>query len=125
SSLNRKVYQNTTYSAQTYTLEYATGPKATESADLPNPIGIGASFNGLTMTMDTPAKIFSDFETTEGVTKTISLTVPASSTLTFYLKKYRFRDSMFFVLAMSGQELDVVSSDGDCVLLRMSAKWRL
>ncbi|KAK0221936.1 hypothetical protein IW262DRAFT_940878 [Armillaria fumosa] len=109
-------YQNTTDSAQTYTLEYATGPKAPESADLPKSIGIGASYNGLTMTMDTQTKIFSDFETTESVTKTVSLSVPPSSTLTFYQKKYRFRDSMFFVLATSGQELNVGSPDGDGVL---------
>ncbi|KAK0189587.1 hypothetical protein F5146DRAFT_931613, partial [Armillaria mellea] len=101
-------YQNTTDSDQTYTLEYTTGTKPTETADFPKSIGIGASYNGLTMTMDDQTKVFSDFETTESVMKTISLT--------FYQRKYRFRDSMFFILDTSGEEVNVGSPDGDGVL---------
>ncbi|KAK0459077.1 uncharacterized protein EV420DRAFT_1479116 [Desarmillaria tabescens] len=80
-------WENTTDTEQTYTLDYVTGPKEAEAAD-----------------------------TTESVTKTTSLTVPANSTLTFYQKKYRFRDSMFFVLDTSGQEYNVGSPDGSDVL---------
>ncbi|KAK0188134.1 hypothetical protein F5146DRAFT_1141583 [Armillaria mellea] len=86
--ISQMSHQNTADSAQTYTLE------------------IGASYNGLTMTMDTQAKVFSDSEKEWHEDDFVEC----------LCKKYRFRDSMLFVLDTSGQEVNAGSPDGDGVL---------
>ncbi|KAK0459089.1 uncharacterized protein EV420DRAFT_302670 [Desarmillaria tabescens] len=108
-------WENTTDTAQTYTLDYVTGPKEAEAADIPKSWNCGF-LPGLSITMNTQAKVFSDSETTDSDTKSVSLTIPANSTLTFYQKKYWFRNSMFFVLDTLGQEFNVGSPGGDDVL---------
>ncbi len=99
-------WENNTEAAQAYELQYTTELKVTTGTEVTNSVGIGAVFKGLSMSMDSETKTFTTYEATDTQSKTISLSVPPKSTLTFYQKKYRFRDTMFFVLRPRSGMLD-------------------
>ncbi len=105
-------WENLTSAEQTYSLQYTTELKVTKGTEVTNSVGIGAKYKGLSISIDGQTKTFSTYETTGTLTKTITLSVPPKSTLTFYQKKYRFRDTMFFVLRVWAQEWNVGSPGG-------------
>ncbi len=86
--------------------------KITKGTEVTNSVGIGAEFKGLSLSMNSETKTFSAYESTDTQTKTITLSVPPKSTLTFYQKKYRFKITMFFILDAWGQEWNVGSQGG-------------
>ncbi|KAK0195808.1 hypothetical protein F5146DRAFT_1118442 [Armillaria mellea] len=102
-------WENDTSAEQTYSLQYTTELKVTKGTEVTNSVGIGAEFKGLSLSMSSEIKTFSAYETTDTQTKTITLSVPPKSTLTFYQKKYRFKITMFFILDAWGQEWNVGS----------------
>ncbi|KAK0454575.1 hypothetical protein EV421DRAFT_426528 [Armillaria borealis] len=105
-------WENDTSAEQTYSLQYTTELKVTKGTEVTNSVGIGAEFKGLSLSMNSETKTFSTYETTDTQTKTITLSVPPKSTLTFYQKKYRFKITMFFILDAWGQEWNVGSQGG-------------
>ncbi|PBK82802.1 hypothetical protein ARMGADRAFT_1038300 [Armillaria gallica] len=104
-------WENNTAATQTYSLQYTTELKVTKGTEVTNSVGIGAAFKGMSMSMDSQTKTFTTYETTDTQTKTITLSVPPKSTLTFY-QKYRFKNTMFFILDAWGQEWNVGSQGG-------------
>ncbi|KAK0459081.1 uncharacterized protein EV420DRAFT_302061 [Desarmillaria tabescens] len=110
--VSKMSWENNTTAAQTYSLQYTTELKVTQGSEVTNSVGIGAEFKGLSMSMDSQTKTFTTYETTETLTKTITLSVPPKSTLTFYQKKYRFRSTMFFVLDAWNEEWNAGSPGG-------------
>ncbi len=84
-------WENNTSSEQTHFLQYTTGLKVTKGTEVTNSVGIVAEFKGLSMSID-------------GQTKTITLGVPPKLTLTFYQRKYRFQDKIFFILNAWGYD---------------------
>ncbi|PBK82795.1 hypothetical protein ARMGADRAFT_1019407 [Armillaria gallica] len=105
-------WENLTSAEQTYSLQYTTELEVAKGTEITNSVGIAAKFKGLLMSMDGQTKTFSSYETTRTLTKTITLSVPPKSTLTFYQKKYRFKDTMFFVLNVWGSDWNVGSPGG-------------
>ncbi len=105
-------WENLTSAEQTYSLQYTTELKITKGTEVTNSVEIGAKFKGLSMSIDGQTKTFTTYETTGTLTKTITLSVPPKSTLTFYQKKYRFKITMFFILDAWGQEWNVGSQGG-------------
>ncbi|KAG7449738.1 uncharacterized protein BT62DRAFT_928471 [Guyanagaster necrorhizus] len=91
-------WENNTSAAQSYALTYTTELKVTKGSEVTTSIKIAGAFRGLSISMGTSVKEFNTYETTNTTTKTITLNVPAKSTLTFYQRRYRFRDTMFFIL---------------------------
>ncbi|KAK0487354.1 hypothetical protein IW261DRAFT_1558436 [Armillaria novae-zelandiae] len=79
-------WENNTDATQSYSLKYTTGLKVIAS------VGMGAAYEGLSISMDVSTKVLSSVE------KMITLNIPPKSRLTFYQRKCRFRDTMFFVL---------------------------
>ncbi|KAK0187888.1 hypothetical protein F5146DRAFT_1113084 [Armillaria mellea] len=79
-------WENNTDATQTYSLKYS----ITVGSEVTASVGMGAANEGLSISMDVSTKVFSS--------KTITLNFPPKSRLTFYQGKYRFRDTMFFVL---------------------------
>ncbi|KAK0226321.1 hypothetical protein IW262DRAFT_1294530 [Armillaria fumosa] len=110
--VSKMSWENNTAAPQTYSLQYMTELKVTTGTEVTNSVSIGATFKGLSMSMDSQIKTFTTYETTDSQTKTITLTVPAKSKLTFYQRKYRFRDTMFFVLDAWNEEWNAGSPGG-------------
>ncbi|KAK0212457.1 hypothetical protein DFS33DRAFT_29704 [Desarmillaria ectypa] len=110
--VSKMSWENNTAAAQTYSLQYTTELKVTKGSEVTNSVGIGAAYKGLSMSMDSQTKVFTTYETTQSQTKTITLSVPPKSTLTFYQKKYRFKDTMFFVLDAWNEEWNAGSPGG-------------
>ncbi|KAK0459075.1 uncharacterized protein EV420DRAFT_301871 [Desarmillaria tabescens] len=105
-------WENNTNATQQYSLKYTTGLKVTQGSEVTVSVGIAASYEGLSMSMDASSKVFSSYETTQSVEKTITLNIPPKSSLTFYQRKYRFRDTMFFILDAWGEEWNAGSWGG-------------
>ncbi|KAK0486210.1 hypothetical protein IW261DRAFT_785619 [Armillaria novae-zelandiae] len=105
-------WENDTSVEQTYSLQYTTGLRVTKGTEVTNLVAIAAEFTGLSMSVDGETKTFTTYETTGTLTKTITLSVPPKSTLTFYQKKYRFKDTMFFILNAWGYDWNVGSPGG-------------
>lgn len=105
-------WENNTDATQTYSLKYTTGLKVTVGSEVSASVGMGAAYEGLSISMDISTKVFSSTETTSGVEKTITLNIPPKSRLTFYQRKYRFRDTMFFVLDAWNEEWNAGSWGG-------------
>ncbi|KAK0212449.1 hypothetical protein DFS33DRAFT_29017 [Desarmillaria ectypa] len=105
-------WENNTAATQTYSLQYTTELKVTQGNEVTNSVGIAAAFKGLSLSMDSQTKVFTTYETTQSQTKTITLSVPPKSMLTFYQKKYRFTDKMYFILDAWGEDWNVGSQGG-------------
>ncbi|KAK0241373.1 hypothetical protein EDD85DRAFT_818620 [Armillaria nabsnona] len=115
--VSQMYWENNTEATQTYSLQYTTKLTVTEGTEVTKSVNIGAVFKGLSMGMDSETKTFSTYETTDTQTKSISVNVPPKSTLTFYQRKYHFRDTMFFVLDAWGQEWNA-GSQGSYLITR-------
>ncbi|KAG7449736.1 uncharacterized protein BT62DRAFT_886055, partial [Guyanagaster necrorhizus] len=119
-------WKNTTAAAQTNTAQYTTGLTVTAGSDVTAAVGIAAAYDGLSITMDASVKTFADYETTDSMEKVVMLDVPPLSTVTFYQRKYRFRDTMFFILDAWNAEWNAGSWGGyditrkDCAVEIMS-----
>ncbi|PBK82796.1 hypothetical protein ARMGADRAFT_1019409 [Armillaria gallica] len=105
-------WENNTAAAQTYSLQYTTQLTVTQGTEVINSVGIGAEYKGRSLSMNGETETFSSYETTDTQTKTVTLSVPPKSMLAFYQRKYRFRDTMFFVLDAWGQEWNAGSQGG-------------
>ncbi|KAK0226319.1 hypothetical protein IW262DRAFT_758217 [Armillaria fumosa] len=110
--VSKMSWENNTAAAQTYSLQYMTELEVTQGIEATNSVSIGAEFKGMSMSMDNQTKTFTMYETTDTQTKTITLSVPPKSKLTFYQRKYRFRDTMFFVLDAWNEEWNAGSPGG-------------
>ncbi|KAK0241378.1 hypothetical protein EDD85DRAFT_397814 [Armillaria nabsnona] len=110
--VSKMSWENNTAATQTYSLQYTTELKVTKGTEVTNSVGIGAAFKGMSMSMDSQTKTFTTYETTDTQTKTITLSVPPKSTLTFFQRKYRFRNTMFFVLDAWSEEWNAGSPGG-------------
>ncbi|PBK70233.1 hypothetical protein ARMSODRAFT_1036317 [Armillaria solidipes] len=97
--VSRMSWENNTDATQTYSLQYTTGLKVTKGDKVTSSVGIKLKFDGMSIN-------------TNMLTKTITLNVPPKSTLFFYQKKYRFRDTMFFILDEWNEEWNVGSPGG-------------
>ncbi|SJK97919.1 uncharacterized protein ARMOST_01175 [Armillaria ostoyae] len=105
-------WENKTSAEQTYSLQYTSELKVTKGTEVTNSVGIVAEFKGLSLSIDGQTKTFMTYETTGTLTRTITLSVPPKSMLTFYQKKYRFKMTMFFILDAGGQEWNVGTQEG-------------
>ena len=65
------------------------------------------------MTIDHKIRVFKPTETTEAKTILINLSVPPQSLIVVYQRKYKFRDSMFFVHQASGGQFNVALQGGE------------
>ncbi|KAK0229317.1 hypothetical protein EDD85DRAFT_142475 [Armillaria nabsnona] len=110
--VSRMSWENNTDAMQTYSLQYTTGLKVTKGDEVTSSVGIKLKFDGMSINMNKQVKTFSTCETTETETKTITLSIPPKSTLFFYQKKYRFKDTMFFILDAWDEEWNVGSPGG-------------
>ncbi|KAK0459088.1 uncharacterized protein EV420DRAFT_1269277 [Desarmillaria tabescens] len=110
--VSKMSWENNTAATQTYSLQYTTELKVTQGNEVTNSVGIAAGFKGLSLSMDSQTKVFTTYETTQSQTKTITLTVPPKSTLSFYQKKYRFKNAMFFILDAWSKDWNVGSQGG-------------
>ncbi|KAI0635555.1 hypothetical protein C8Q77DRAFT_1155348 [Trametes polyzona] len=110
-------WDNNTDATQTYSLSYSTALKITSGSEVTNSVGIGAEFKGLSISMDSSIKTFSSTETTDTVTKTVTVNVPPKKKLTFYQRRYDFRSTMFFILDAWGEEWNA-GSEGGYVITR-------
>ncbi|KAK0189588.1 hypothetical protein F5146DRAFT_931967, partial [Armillaria mellea] len=105
-------WENNTTAMQTYFLKYTTGLKVTQGNEVSISVGMGAAYERLLILMDVLMKVFLSTETMSGFEKTITLNIPPKLSLTFYQRKYWFRDTMFFVLDVWSVEWNAGSWGG-------------
>ncbi|KAL1940251.1 hypothetical protein VTO73DRAFT_9203 [Trametes versicolor] len=105
-------WENRTDAAQVYEHSYTTELKVTQGTEVTVAVHVGAAFEGLSVGMDASTKTFTTKETTSTDTKTMTITVPPRSTLTFYQRQYTFRATMFFILNAWHQEWNAGSPGG-------------
>ncbi|KAK0226320.1 hypothetical protein IW262DRAFT_1294529 [Armillaria fumosa] len=100
-------WENNTSIKQMYSLQYTTRLKVTKGTEVTNSVRIAAKFKGLSMSIDGQIKTFTTYKTTRTLTRTITLSIPPKLTLTFYQRKYWFKDMMFFILNVWGYDWNV------------------
>jgi len=110
--VSRMSWNNDTDATQTYTHSYTTGLTVTKGDDVSNGFSLGSKYKGSSVKVDHQERVFATAETTEATTVTIDLNVAPHSFLIFYQRRYRFRDSMFFILDAWGQDWNVGSWGG-------------
>ncbi len=103
-------WKNETDKTQTHTYTYTTGLTITKGSEVNNGFSLAAAYEGASVAIDDDEeRVFKTTETTETGTITINLSVPPRSSLTFYQRRFRFRDSMSFVLDSWGRDWNVGS----------------
>ena len=105
-------WRNDTDATQTFTHSYTTGLKVTKGNDVSNGLSLGAEYKGASVKFDHHERVFATAETTETMTVTINLNVAPRSLLIFYQRRYRFRNSIFFILHAWGKDWNVGSWGG-------------
>lgn len=124
--ISRMTWNNDTDAEQSCVVEYETGLNITEGGKITNGYSVGAAFDGFSISFEQQQKVFTTTETKEAKTISIPVTVPARSYVTFYQRRYKFKNSMFFILD-TGNQLYNIGSWGsydlsrlDCILEIMS-----
>ena len=106
-------WKNDTDATQTYPYTFTTGLTVTKGIEVNKGFSLGPTYKGATLTIDHKTRVFKPTETTEAKTITINLSVPPQSLIVVYQRKYRFRDSMFFVHQSSRGQFDVALQGGE------------
>jgi hypothetical protein len=100
-------WKNYTDMMQTYTHSSTTGLTITGGGEVSNGFSLGSIYQWASVTINNVEKVFKPTETKEPRTTTINLSVPPRSILTFYQRRYRFRNSIFFILNAWGKDWNV------------------
>src|SRR5579863_9718728 len=90
-------WKNDTDATQTYPCTFTTGLTITKGNEVNKGFSLESTYKGASLTIDHKTRVFKPTETTETKTTTINLTVPPQSLVVVYQRKYKFRDSIFFV----------------------------
>jgi len=110
--VSRMSWRNDTDATQTVTYSYTTGLTVTKGNEITNGFSLGAEYKGASVKFDHQERVFATTETTEAMTVTINLNVAPRSLLIFYQRRYRFRNSIFFIIDAWGQDWNVGSWGG-------------
>jgi hypothetical protein len=102
-------WMNSTEVEQTYTCSHTTGLTVTNGTEVDDGISIERIFCGATVTTNHEKKVFTTIETSKSTTFTISVRVPPRCCLTFYQRKYRFKNRVSLIHSTS----DKLYSIGD------------
>jgi hypothetical protein len=103
----RMSWKNDTDMTQTYSYSCTTGLTITSGSELNNGFSLGAIYKGASVIIDRQERVFKPTETTESRTMTMNLSVPPRSLLIFYQRRYRFRNSIFFIFNAWGRDWNV------------------
>jgi hypothetical protein len=106
-------WKNDTDATQTYPYTFTTGLTITKGIEINKGFPLGPTYKGATLTIDHKTRVFKPTETTEAKTITINLSVPPQSLIVVYQRKYKFKDSMFFVHQSSGGQFGVALQRGE------------
>ncbi|KAH9959846.1 hypothetical protein BC827DRAFT_1384581 [Russula dissimulans] len=101
-------WKNNTDATQTFTHTYSTNFKITKGDDVNFGYSVAQTYKGISVTIEGHDK---NFDTTEKRTITVTFNVPPRSRLVFYQKRYRFKDSMTFILNYKNAEWNVGHSN--------------
>ncbi|KAH9981786.1 hypothetical protein BJV74DRAFT_65440 [Russula compacta] len=116
--VSRMSCRNDTDATQTYSHSCSTGLRITNGSEVNNGFSLKHKYDGTSVTIEHQQRVFKTTETTEAKTITITLSVPPRSLLVFYQRRYRFRDTMSFVLDAWGQDWNVGSWGGNGLLMK-------
>jgi len=105
--VSKMSWKNDTDMMQTYSYSCTTGLTITSGGEVNNGFSLGRIYQGATVTIDNQERVFKPTETKESRTTTINFSVPPRSLLTFYQRRYRFRNSIFFILNAWGKDWNV------------------
>jgi hypothetical protein len=105
--VSRVSWKNDTDMMQTYSYSCTTGLTITSGREVNNGFSLGAIYQGVTVTIDNQERVFKPTETMESRTTTINFSVPPRSLFIFYQRRYRFRNSISFILNAWGKDWKV------------------
>jgi len=110
--VSRMSWRNDTDAEQAFTYSYTTKLTVTKGNDVSNGLSLENEYKGASVKVDHQERVFTTAETTETTTVTIKLNMAPRSLLVFYQRRYKFRNSMFFILDAWGQDWNVGSWGG-------------
>ncbi|KAI0635556.1 hypothetical protein C8Q77DRAFT_1071580 [Trametes polyzona] len=105
-------WENNTPAMERYHQSYTTELKVTSGTEVTNTVGIGAGYEGFSLNVENSTKTFKSTETTTTLSKDQDVIVPPNSKVTFYQRRYDFRDTMFFILWAWNEEWNAGSPGG-------------
>jgi hypothetical protein len=103
----RMSWKNDTDMMQTCSYSCTTGLTITSGSEVNNGFPLATLYKCASVTIDHQERVFKPTETTESRTMTMNLSVPPRSLLIFYQRRYRFRNSIFFILKAWSREWNV------------------
>jgi len=116
--ISKMSWKNDTDAEQQYAIEYNTKLTITKGEEVNHGFPIASAYKGLSLTIEGQEKVF---DTTDTKIIKSTITVPFRSLIIFYQKRYKFKNSMFFILDAWGTECNVGSWGGT----EFSKSWRL
>jgi hypothetical protein len=100
-------WKNNTDMMQTYSYSCTTGLTITSGREVNSGFTLAALYQGASVTIDNQERVFKPTETTKSKSMTMDLSVPPRSLLIFYQRRYRFRNSIFFILKAWNREWNI------------------
>jgi len=107
--VSKMTWTNDTDATQTFIHTFSTDFRMTKGNEVDNVYSVAQAYKGISVTIEGQEK---NFDTTEKRTIEVTLSVLPRSCLRFYQKRYRFKDSMFFILDASGRLWNVGAFEG-------------
>ncbi|KAH9957589.1 hypothetical protein BC827DRAFT_1261524 [Russula dissimulans] len=112
--VSKMTWKNDTDAAQTFTHTYSTDFRITNGNEVDKGYSVAQAYKGISVTIEGQEK---NFDTMEKQTIAVTLSVLPRSCLIFYQKRYRFKESMFFILDAWNRDWNVSIFEG-CNLAR-------
>jgi hypothetical protein len=110
--VSRTSWKNDTDMMQTYSYSFTSGLTITKGGEVNKGFDLGAIYEGSSVTIDHEERVLKPSETgAELRISTISLTVPPHSLLIFYQRRYRFMNSIFFILDAQNKKWNILRGD--------------
>jgi hypothetical protein len=107
--ISKMSWKNDTDAEQQHAIEYNTKHTITKGEEVNHGFPIASTYKGLSLTMEGQEKVF---DTTDTKNIKCTITVPPRSLVIFYQRRYKFKNSMFFILDAWGLERNVGSWGG-------------
>jgi hypothetical protein len=105
-------WKNDTDILQPYSYSCTTGLRITSGSEVNNGFPLAAIYKGASLTINHQERVLKLTEATSSKTMTMNLSVPPRSLLIFYQRRYRFRNSIFFILNAWGKDWNVGRWEG-------------
>jgi len=107
--VSKMTWKNNTDATQTFTHTYTTDFRITKGNEVDTGYSVAQAYKAISVTIEGQEKTF---DTTEKQTIAVTLSVSPRSRLIFYQKRYRFKESMFFILDAWNRDWNVSVSEG-------------